>query len=251
MLDQRAADIVTARDEQRARAEHAEQAAAEARTETARLRTEIDQLRADGRQRDGKLIPPEQGGTRHRRSATGAPRTRCGRPAGRGDPPGGRAGRLPGAHTGRPGDGVVVHREPAPARRRPPRGIPAQGHRDRGTPVQGLAQRLSPVVPGRALLPRGKGALLSWPGGRTGKQPVNPCPGAARRRRRDLARGWRLPGLPARRGSAAHVLGRRDLPAVRRPRHAGMAVVARRRALSCGTGGRSGPADGGRRSAHA
>ena len=61
MLDQRAADIVTARDEQRARAEHAEQAAAEARTETARLRTEIDQLRADGRQRDGKLIPPESG----------------------------------------------------------------------------------------------------------------------------------------------------------------------------------------------
>src|SRR6266568_5999558 len=31
------------------------------RTETARLRTEIDQLRADGRQRDGKLIPPESG----------------------------------------------------------------------------------------------------------------------------------------------------------------------------------------------
>jgi hypothetical protein len=46
MLDQRAGEIVTARDEQRTRAERAEQAAAEARDEITRLRTENSELRA-------------------------------------------------------------------------------------------------------------------------------------------------------------------------------------------------------------
>jgi F0F1-type ATP synthase membrane subunit b/b' len=58
MLDQRAAEIVTARDEQRTRAERAEQSAEETRTEISRLRTEIGELRAAARpatqQRDGK-----------------------------------------------------------------------------------------------------------------------------------------------------------------------------------------------------
>ena len=54
MLDQRAGEIVTARDEQRTRAERAERAADEARAEITQLRAQIDQLRNGGRQRDGK-----------------------------------------------------------------------------------------------------------------------------------------------------------------------------------------------------